>query len=225
MMRRVIFALLCALPGLASPASAEPVSVTIRAILPEGAAEGPVSWSALPLDLPPDADILAAMIMTPEPINGPWRVDLEPGEYLISGFSEVELYESNATITAQTTILEVPVLEIDHSVALRCVDTDTCAYTDEATGLGVTLPKGWAMDTPYHADLGDGEVAAEISAVFFEDSKGDGAAVWFLNPLDWIIDDNGPCRAVSIGNLCTFDISAAAEAAFSVIAPSLRIAK
>ncbi|MFN7224582.1 MAG: hypothetical protein ACK4MS_11230 [Paracoccaceae bacterium] len=222
-MRAVIWAVLLTVSGLAGRVAADPVEVTIIAILPEGATERPVSWSALPMNLPPDADVLAALIMTPEPVSGPWRVGLEPGEYLISGFSDVDLYEGNATITKQTTTLAIPVLQIDHAVPFRCADTATCDFTDEATGLGLTLPQGWAMDLPYHADLGDGELAPEISAVFFEDVEDDGAGVWFLNPVDWIIDDNGPCRAVAIGNLCTFEVSAAAEAAFSVIAPSLRV--
>ncbi|MFN3722359.1 MAG: hypothetical protein ACK4VZ_04885 [Paracoccaceae bacterium] len=203
-------------------AFAEPVSVRILAMAPEGAEMRPVSWSAVPLDLPEDADVLDAMIMTPEPVDGPWQVALEPGSYVISGFTEAELYETNAVVTPQTTLIEVPVLSIEQAVAMRCAEV-RCEYADPKTGLRVTLPQAWAVDVPHHADLGDGMLAPEVSTVFFEDVAGDGGAVWFLNPVDWITGDTGPCRTVALGNLCSFDLSPAAEAAFAVIAPSLRL--
>lgn len=219
-MRSGFIALICAVLPMAG--LAEPVALRIHAVVPEGAETRPVSWSALPLDLAEDADVLDAMIMTPEPVDGPWEVMLEPGEYLFSGFTEVELFEISALVTPQTTEIAVPVLAIEQAVALRCQETETCVYTDAATGLQAVLPKGWAVDVPYHADLGGGEQADEVSTVFFEDVEGDGGAVWFLNPLDWITGDTGPCRAVTQGNLCTFEVSPAAEAAFAVIAPSLQ---
>ncbi|RGP36967.1 hypothetical protein [Pseudotabrizicola alkalilacus] len=219
MRRGVVLGVIWALMPLM--ALAEPVTVSVTALLPEGVEAGPVSWSAVPLDLPEEADVLEAMIMTPEPVNGPWQVVLEPGEYLLSGFTEAELFEAKAVVTTQTTLIEVPVLAIEPAVALRCTEP-RCDYTDSETGLRVTLPQGWAVETPYHADLGDGELAEEVSAVFFEDVEGDGGAVWFLNPVDWITGDTGPCRAVAQGNLCSFDLTPAAEAAFAVIAPSLQ---
>ncbi|WP_349037732.1 hypothetical protein [Pseudotabrizicola sp. 4114] len=215
-MQAVLWALM-PLAGLA-----EPVTVNVTALLPEGGTAGPVSWSAVPLDLPEEADVLEAMIMTPEPVDGPWQVVLEPGEYLLSGFTEAELFEAKALVTAQTTQIAVPVLAIEPAVALRCTEP-RCDYTDAKTGLRVTLPQGWAVETPYHADLGEGQLAEEVSAVFFEDVEGDGGAVWFLNPVDWITGDTGPCRAVAQGNLCSFDLTPAAEAAYSVIAPSLQM--
>ena len=215
-----IFAVLCGLLPL--HALAEPVTVSIAAVVPEGAIARPVSWSAVPLDLPEEADVLDAMLMSPEPVDGPWQVALEPGNYVISGFTEAELYEISARVSARTTVIEVPVLVIEQAVALRCVDSLTCDFVDEATNLRLTLPKGWAVDAPYFADLGGGKQAKEVSTVFFEDIDGDGGAVWFLNPVDWITGDTGPCRTVAVGNLCTFEISPAAETAFVVIAPSLR---
>ena len=205
-----------------SQAGAEPVTVRITAVVPEGGETRPVSWSAVPLDLPEDADVLDAMIMTPEPVDGPWQVALEPGAYVISGFTEAELYEATAVVTPQTDLIEVPVLSIEQLVALRCAGVQ-CDYGDAQTGLQVTLPQGWAVDMPYRADLGDGRLAPEVSTVFFEDVEGDGGAVWFLNPVDWIPGDTGPCRTVTLGTLCSFDVSPAAEAAFAVIAPSLRL--
>ncbi|MFN4130125.1 MAG: hypothetical protein ACK4GC_09955 [Paracoccaceae bacterium] len=206
---------------LSPVAQAESVAVRVTAVVPEGVEVRAVSWSAVPLDLPEEADVLDAMILTPEPVSGPWRVALEPGRYLFSGFTEVELYEAEALVTAQTADIAVPVLAIEPDVALRCAEL-RCDYSDAATGLSVTLPQGWAVDVPYHADLGGGAVAEEVSTVFFEDVEGDGGAVWFLNPVDWITGDTGPCRMVAQGNLCTFDVSPAAEAAFAVIAPSLQ---
>ncbi|WP_103333159.1 hypothetical protein [Pseudotabrizicola formosa] len=200
---------------------AEPVTVQVTALLPEGAERRPVSWSAVPLTLPEGADVLAAMIITPAPLDGPWQVALEPGAYVISGFSAAELYESTVLITPQTTVIEVPVLALDPQVALRCTEP-RCDHTDAATGLQVTLPQGWAMDQPSHADLGSGTLAPDVSTVFYEDVAGDGGAVWFLNPVDWITGETGPCRAVAQGNLCTFEITPAAEAGFAVIAPSLQ---
>ncbi len=217
-------------------ALADPISVTIAAAAPEGAAQRPVSWSATPLDLPPEADVFAAMTMTREPVTGPWQVALEPGRYLISGFTEVELYELEVTLPdagpdagpdawpdAGRTIL-VPLLQVEPAQVFRCSEIPGCDYTHPETGLSLTLPNGWALDMPYHADLGGGEVAPELSAVIYEDRPDDAAAVWFLNPPDWIMDDNGPCRDVAIGPVCTFEISEPADNAFAIIAPSLRIA-
>lgn len=208
---------------IAGPVWAETVSVTIRAVAPVGAPE--VSWSAVPMDLPPDADVLEAMIMTPDAIAGPWVVDLTPGPWLISGFTAVDLYEVQATVTPETTVIDVPVLVVEDAIALRCSESATCAYCDPETGLAATLPKGWALERPYRADLGGGTLADAVSTVFFEDIEGDGAAVWFLNPVDWVADDSSPCRDVTLGVMCTFDASPAAEAAFAVIAPSLRLAE
>lgn len=214
-----LFAVLIGLMPL--PVLADPVLVSISALVPEGGTARPVSWSAVPLDLPEGADVLEAMRMTPEPVEGPWIVALEPGEYVISGFTEVELYERKVEVSADKTLIEVPVLAIEETVVLRCAEA-FCDFADDRTGLRARVPQGWAVDAPYFADLGNGEVAQDISAVFFEDLTGDGGAVWFLNPVDWITGDTGPCRAVAQGNLCTFDLSPAAEAAFAVIAPSLQ---
>lgn len=209
----------------APPVSAETVQVTIMA---EGAPSAPVSWSAVPLDLAPDEDVLDAMIMTPESIVGPWQVALLPGDYLISGFAEVDLYELSVTITDQTKQIAVPVLALEPSVALRCAQATGCDFVDPDTGLAAALPQGWAVDVPYRADLGTGALAPEISTVFFEDTfeegAEDGGAVWFLNPVDWIDDDASPCREVALGRLCTFEQTPEALAAFEVIAPSLRVA-
>lgn len=206
---------------LAAAAGAAPVQLEVRAEGPDGAEGDAVSWSAVPLDLPEEANVLDAMVMTEAPVQGPWRVALEPGRYLFSGFTPVELYEAEVEVTAEMAEIVVPVLEIAGGVALRCAEA-RCDFADAATGLRVTLPQGWAVDQPYFADLGDGVLAEEISTVFFEDVEGDGGAVWFLNPLDWISDETGPCRAVAQGVLCTFDESPAAEAAFAVIAPTLQ---
>ncbi|MBN2630367.1 MAG: hypothetical protein JXR75_07490 [Rhodobacteraceae bacterium] len=203
---------------------ADLIGVTIAADSPEGTADRPVSWSATPLDLPPEADVFAAMTKTPEPVTGPWQVALEPGRYLISGFSEVELYELEVTLPDAGATILVPQLPVAPAVVFRCTEAPTCDYTHPESGLSLTLPQGWALDAPYHGDLGDGEVAPDLSAVIYEDRQDDGAAVWFLNPPDWITDDNGPCRGVAIGQVCTFEISDAADGAFATIAPSLRIA-
>lgn len=203
--------------------AAEPVAVSITAEVPPGAESRAVSWSVVPLDLPPDADVLAAMLVSPAPVEGAWEVMLEPGRYMISGFTEVELYEQEAAVTPETVAIAVPVLEIEPSVALRCEAAASCAYADPETGLRAMLPQGWAVDVPYRADLGFGEIATEVSTVFFEDVEGDGGSVWFLNPVDWIDDDTGPCRPVAVGVMCTFDLSPAADAAFAVIAPSLAL--
>ena len=206
---------------VARPAVAEPVAVSVTAVLPDGGEARPVSWAAVPLDLPPSADVLDAMVMTPSPVDGPWQVALEPGAYVISGFTEHDLFEARVTVTAQSAVIEVPLLWIEQRVALRCDEAAGCDFSDADTGLSLTVPQGWAVEVPYFADLGDGEVADQVSTVLFEDIEGDGAAVWFLNPEEWIDDDNGPCRPVAVGVMCTFDVSAAAQAAFAVIAPSL----
>ena len=193
-------------------------------MLPPAYAERAVSWSATPLDLPEDADILAAMLTQPAAGSGPWQVALEPGDYLISAFSDVEVFEQTVTVLPEPPeqTFEVAVLELDASAPYSCADQVECAFADTETLLAFSLPQGWAAERPYRGDLGDGVMADNISAVFFEETQGEDAAVWFLNPLDWIEDEQGPCRRVSVGSLCTFDPSAAAEIGFAVIAPSLR---
>lgn len=204
-------------------AFADPVEVTFR--LPPDHAEQAVSWSATPLDLPEDADVLAAMTMEPEPFAGPWTVFLEPGRYLVSAFSEVDVFELDVAISAGLAEIEVPLLNLATEIPFRCPDVALCQFKDDATGLLFDLPQGWAADRPLHADLGDGTFAKDVSATFFEDVEGDGADVWFLNPVDWVEEDETPCQDTSLGPMCTFDLSDKAKAAFDVIAPSLRISE
>jgi hypothetical protein len=205
--------------------SAQAAEVQVTFTLPAGFDDTPVSWSATPLDLAPDADVLAAMVMEPDSAPGPWRVVLTPGEYLISAFSNVEVFELTTALTAEpaTQTYEVPLLSLEATVAYRCDGAGPCSITDAATGLGFDLPGGWAAELPYFADMGNGEHATEVSIVFYQDTEDEGAAVWFLNPVDWVEDEAGPCRDVAAGLMCTFDEGTAAETGFAVIAPSLRL--
>jgi hypothetical protein len=207
-----------ALPALAG---AEEVSMTFA--LPPEFADLSVTWSAAPLDLPADADMLAALILQPKATAGPWTVALKPGEYLISAFSSAEVFEQQVRVPPAdgAGVVLVPPLELAVAVPYRCAEAQ-CSFVDQATGLAFDLPQGWAAEQPYHADLGAGVQAPEVSAVFFQDVDGDDAAVWFLNPPDWTEDDNGPCQPVDLGVMCSFALTPAATAALQVIAPSLR---
>lgn len=193
--------------------------------LPAGYEGKSVSWSATPLDLAPDADVLSAMTMEPDAFAGPWTVVLTPGQYLISAFSDVEVFELTTTLAAEpaTQTYEVPLLSLESAVAFRCDGAGPCPVADAKTGLGFTLPGGWASEQPYFADLGNGTRATEVSAVFYEDVAGEDGSVWFLNPVDWVEDDAGPCREVALGEMCTFDLGGAAEAGFAAIAPTLTL--
>ena len=117
----------------------------------------------------------------------------------------------------------MPALNLTQQVAFHCTESLPCTIEDPETGLSFMLPNGWGAEQPYFADLGDGELAAEVSGVFFQEGEGESGAVWFLNPVDWIEDDNGPCQEVSIGTMCSFEIGPAAQAGFDLIAPSLAI--
>lgn len=191
--------------------------------LPPEFADLAVTWSAAPLDLPADADMLAALILQPKATAGPWTVALNPGEYLISAFSSAEVFEQQVRVPPAdgAGVVLVPPLELAVAVPYRCAEA-RCSFVDDATGLAFDLPQGWAAEQPYHADLGAGVQAPEVSAVFFQDVDGDDAAVWFLNPPDWTEDDNGPCQPVDLGVMCSFALTPAATAALQVIAPSLR---
>ena len=217
----ILVALWCVCAGAAQAAE---VQATFS--LPAGFEDKTVSWSATPLDLGPDADVLSAMIMEPDALAGPWQVVLEPRQYLISAFSEQEVFELTVTVAAlpAAQAFEVPLLSLESSVAYKCDGAAACTYSDTATGLGFALPPLWAAEQPFFADLGEGVRAEEVSAVFFEDIEGEGGSVWFLNPVDWVEDEAGPCRDVAPGVLCTFDLDGAAEAGFAVIAPSLAVA-
>lgn len=207
----------------AGPLQAAEVQTTFT--LPQGYGDIVVSWSATPLDLAPGADVLGAMVMEPEASAGPWALTLAPRQYLISAFSEVEVFELTVTIAAEPAIqsFEVPLLSLDSAPVFRCEGQVPCPFADPVTGLVFDLPPGWAAEQPYFADLGEGERAEEVSAVFYDDVTGDEGAVWFLNPVDWIEDDAGPCRDVAPGVLCTFDLGGSAEAGFAVIAPALKL--
>lgn len=220
-MRALVAMVWAAVLALAGAAQAADLQVSFT--LPPGYEDKAVSWSATPLDLAPDVDVLNAMTMEPDAFAGPWVVVLSPGEYLITAFSEVEVFELTTTLPAEpaSQAYEVPILSLEASVAYRCEGADPCAITDASTGLGFTLPGGWAAEQPYFADNGDGSRAKEVSVVFYQDIEDEGAAVWFLNPVDWVEDEAGPCRDVAAGIMCTFDLGGVAEAGFALIAPSL----
>lgn len=213
---------LLALPALAG---AEDIRVTFA--LPPEFADLAVTWSAAPLDLPPEADILAALIVQPKAMVGPWTVALAPGEYLVSAFSRAEVFEQQVHVAPyhgegeQNGVVLVPLLKLAVAAPYRCAEA-RCSFVDDATGLAFDLPQGWAADPPTRADPGRDAPAKEISAVFYQQIDGDEAAVWFLNPPDWIEGDSGPCRPVDMGRLCSFALTPAAMAALAVIAPSLR---
>lgn len=204
----------CACALLVSSAWAAEVEATFT--LPPDFAETEVTWSATPLDLPDEADVLDAMVLEREARAGPWVVLLEPGRYQVTAFSASDVFELAVTLGEGAAEHVVPVLQLAPSVPYRCTADLGCVFADPPTGLAFRLPTGWAAEAPVLDDAGG------ISAVFFEDIDGEGADVWFLNPQDWSEDEFGPCRPVDLGALCTFDVSPEAEAAFAEIAPSLR---
>lgn len=204
----------------AGSAVAEDVSAVFA--VPEEFAELPVTWSATPTDLPPEADLLKAMVFEEEARTGPWTVNLKSGTYLVSAFSATEVFELSVTVTEDMGVVTIPPMQLSPNIPFRCNET-ICSYSDEVTGLQFALPNGWAAEQPYRVDPADGDQSLEISAVFFEDRQDDGAAVWFLNPAEWFIDENGPCQEVSIGVVCTFEITESAKQALQTIAPSLSI--
>lgn len=208
----------------AAPLRAAEVQTTFT--LPEGYGDMAVSWSATPLDLPEGADVLGAMIMEPEAAAGPWVLPLPAGEYLISAFSEVEVFELTLSLGADPAVqaFEVPLLSLEASAVFHCDGQASCPFADPVTGLVFDLPQGWSAEQPYYADLGGGQRATEVSGVFYQDVSGEGGAVWFLNPVDWIEDDAGPCREVGPGLMCTFDLAGDAEQGFGMLAPSLKLA-
>lgn len=220
-----VFGAVAGLVCLLIAGAAQAAEVQVTFTLPEPYADQAVSWSATPLDLAPDADVLDAMTMEPDAFTGPWVIELAPGDYLISAFSQAEVFELTMTLSSRPANqqFEVPVLSLEAAVAYRCEGAGPCPVVDAQTGLGFVLPGGWASEHPYFADMGGGTRAKQVSAVFYEDTEGEGGAVWFLNPDDWIEDEGGPCRKVTLGVMCTFDVEGAAEAAFDLIAPSLRL--
>lgn len=224
-MRLLAFAVVANLVVISTQARAEQVEVRFQ--LPADYAEAVVSWSATPLDLPEGADMFAAMVMQPDPAAGPWVVFLDPGTYQITAYSEADLFETTVTIsTNPAQDYDVPPLVLERPEAFRC-DTDApCDYKDDGTGLIFTLPGHWAAEMPFRLDLGGGQLADEISAIFYQDVDTEGGGAWFLNPVEWGEGDiSGPCEDVPLGQLCTFDKSDQAMAAFAILAPSLRISE
>lgn len=209
------------------------VSITALSAATGQPPENPVNWTATPLDLPDDADIFTQMVFTVKPIVTPWVVELEPGRYQVSGYSDQGVYEAEVTITQDgPPSLQVPEVEVQDRASFICAEIDICRYNDPVTGLQVTLPSGWAVEHPMLT------AERKISTVFYEEaelsgarsgfdavdeeSENHGTAVWFLNPPEWYEEDDGPCREVSLGALCTFLDGDASLSAFNIIAPSLR---
>lgn len=92
-----------ALPAVAQ----ELVAVTI---VTEPAFEGEaIAWSAVPIEGSTEAEEAIAI---PEAIVGPWQTAMEPGRWLVEGFTE-ELY-FNGTITVgeeDVTRFEIPAID------------------------------------------------------------------------------------------------------------------
>ena len=197
--------------------------VTVSFVLPAAAKDIPATWSATPTNLPEDADILSSMVLEDEPKVGEWQVALAPGPYMISAFTDLDVYELNLDLSAadQGKVIEVPAIVFSQNIPYRCEGPESCTYEDSDTGLSFALPAGWSAEQPYFPEIGKGEVAADVSAVFFEHVDGDGGAVWFLNPIDWHDEEMGPCVDIDLGVMCSFDQSDAAQKAFSIIVPSL----
>lgn len=206
---------------IAGMAAAEPVKVTIRPV-PEFT-EGSFQWEAFPFAL--DSGVISMDVQTSGgTIPGDWSVPLEPGIWLVTGFGEMAVLFGEVKVSAAGEVFEIKPEEPIPPPPFRCPDVaEGCVFRDPATLIEFRLPQGWAADQPYHADLGDGTLAPEVSTVFFEEMAAEGGEAWFLNPVDWIVEEAGPCRETALGNLCAYgEASPAAEAAFDVLAPSLR---
>lgn len=209
--------------GVVSPVFAGAIEAEFY--LPETYSELSVTWSATPLSLPDGADVLAALVIEPSARPGPWIIALEPGVYLISAYSETTLFEATVTIAPDGQMRhEILPLAMAQPTPYRCPGTEICAFVDPPTGLAFSLPPGWAAEPPGYFDFGDGQTSDQISAVFYEDSGGEGELVWFLNPQEWHSDENGPCREIALGALCTYEETEEALAALHVIEDSLSLA-
>lgn len=210
---------LAALLLLGTAALADPVEVTVR---PAGDLAGqPFQWEAYPLDLP-DAEVEAAIAASGGAVAGDWTVALEPGLWQVSGFGDAGVLSGTISVAEAGAVFEIAEQEEIPPPPYPCPDiAEGCLYSDAETLIEFRVPLGWAADQPMHFDLGDGTLAPEVSMVFFEGAGAEGGEVWFLNPMDWS-EELGPCRETALGNLCTFSVNAESDAAFAVIAPSLR---
>jgi hypothetical protein len=192
---------------------ADPVEVTF-APTPD-LAETPIAWEALPIEVPVEG---VSVIASGGPVTGPWTVALEPGTWQIAGFAGELFLTAQITVAAAGESYQIAAEPPLPPPPYRCDDSAPCAYTDAATGIGFALPPGWASDQPR------GGPGGTVMAIFFQ-VAGEGAASWALNPDDWT-EYAGPCREVALGRLCNFDgdgvVDGPAEAAWEVIAPSLR---
>jgi hypothetical protein len=210
--------------GLGEPGG-EARTVLVRIEDAPEAGQIALSWSAVPLDLPEGADVFSQMQVSGDDIAGPWTVALMPGRrYQISGYSDSQIYETTVQVTPQTVEILVPPLAAEQSIPFRCDAPGPCDFADPVTGLQFALPGNWAAEQPERAEPGAGGKEAVIRAVFFEEMDGDGGGVWFLNPQDWLVAEDGPCASVAVGQICTFERGPAAVAAEAILAPSLAMA-
>jgi hypothetical protein len=129
------------------------------------------------------------------------------------------------TVTAAGESFEIGLPEAGPPLPFACSDAEVCQFSDPQTMIGFDLPKGWGAEQPalYPVRQGD-EMVDMPGTVFFELAEGGSAGErsWFLNTVDWP-EDFAPCRDVALGKMCTLAVDEAAEAAFAVIAPSLRM--
>lgn len=194
-------------------------------LFPEAAfSDAEITWSAVPV---PGTTTAIEAIAMPYSITGDWETEMEPGEWMVEGYSPLGLFSATITVEdGDVSAFEIPLTSEGNGTGLiasyQCDSAPSCAVQDDETGLSFDLPQGWAVDGPYVADLGGGEMADVPSAVFYEDVMGGEGAGWWLNPVDWA-PENGPCYEVSAGNLCAPVENAATEAAFAIIAPSIAV--
>lgn len=214
------------LAGLGGTAQADGIAMTFT--LPPEVGPGPgqrVSWTALPLDS--DA---AAPVSEPGDFAGPWKVDLAPGTWLVSGAAnDGKSYETIVQVRpGGETAFVVPKSSLSDHAVYTCEAAATCTFTDAHSGLTFALPIGWGADQPLIVEAPDGSLPAGPTVGFFQMDE-EGGATWTLNPVGWTAgqtadqtaDQTGPCRDIPLGRLCSSEETDAAKAAFAVIAPSL----
>jgi len=219
--RRAVCLFLLVAVALAGQARAQQAGVIAVIVSPAAGHDGlAVSWTAVEIDGNAALDAEPRAVSSASPVTGPWAVTLAQGGWWVSGFTATVIFEGEIAVQpGGDTAFVIPVLDLAARSPFRCAAPGPCAFDDAKTGLSFKLPGGWAAERPLRPGP-EGTVA-----VFYEDAEGRAGAVWFLNPADWIVTPDAPCRPVMPGRMCTFVEDApdtGADAAFALIAASLR---
>jgi len=226
------FASEAAAANRASPNQGAPSMVPARFRIPDGFAQIPLWWSAVPLDpgMSPEAWAPIAEMIEAEGEFEPGRYEvsaLAPGEVAFKGIVEILPGQANVFVIA---LDDAQSYHDDadgffEPAVVVCTDQPAgCPYLDPQTRLDLVIPDGWSMTQPFVYETAAGVAASVASATLFRAHDSD-MLVIELNPRQWSAM-RGACLEAGVHRICHGEADLAeVRAAVATVARSLDQAK